>query len=205
MYRVYRQKTRGMAAWRLSVRWGALLAALCMIFVTASCSDNTVDDKDLTESLVKSYMESFCSYDISNMNKNSLSKWETYPDGDEVVTSCKLLASKIKWSVESINVSGNSAIAQVSVTLPADWNSICQAALDDAMMQLEQDSDRLPAEVIHSAIKNYANKADKTAMTVEITMSKVNNKWYITKSQDVNEILSEIRTSVAAVYSVIGQ
>lgn len=198
MYRIYKQKTK-------AVRWAALLAALCMVLVTAACSDNTVDDKDLTESLVKSYMESFCRYDIGGMNKNSLSKLESYADGDEVTTSCKLLASRVKWTTESINVSGNSAIAQVSVTLPADFDGICRAALDDAMLQMEQGSDRLPAEVLHLSIKNYANRAEKVALTAEISMSKVNNKWYVAKSQDITEILSDIRTPVAAVYSVIGQ
>ena len=139
------------------------------------------------------------------MNKNSLSKWEVYADGDEVTTSCKLLASKIKWTTESINVSGNSAIAQVNLTPPADFNGICREALDDTMLQLEQDSDRLPAEVLNLSIKNYANRADKISITVEISMSKVNNQWYIAKSQDVTDLLSDIRTPVAAVYSVIGQ
>lgn len=205
MYRIHKQKTEGMPTRRPAVRWTALLAALCMVFVTASCRDNTVDDQDLTESLVKSYMEAFCSYDISKMNKNSLSKWEVYADGDEVTTSCKLLASKIKWTTESINVSGNSAIAQVNLTRPADFNGICREALDDTMLQLEQDSDRLLAEVLNLSIKNYANRADKISITVEISMSKVNNQWYIAKSQDVTDILSDIRTPVAAVYSVIGQ
>lgn len=188
-----------------AARLAAMLTAWCLVFLTASCRSDTADDKNMTENLVKSYMESFCGYDIGKMNKSSLLKLETYSDGDEVNTSCKLLASKVKWTIESINVSGNSAIAQVSLSLPADFESICQQALDDAMLQIEQDSDRLPAEIINLAIKKYAGNADQTSMTAEISMSKVNNQWYIAKSQDVTEIISDIRTPVAAVYSVIGQ
>lgn len=205
MYGIHDYKKRSNGALRPAARLAALLAALCMMLAAVSCSNDTVDDKDLTQSLVKSYMEAFCSYDISKMNKNSLSKLEAYSDSDEVNTSCKLLASKIKWTMESINISGNAAIAQISMTMPADFDGICRGALDDAMIQIEQDSDQLPAEIINSAIKQYAGRADTTSLTAEISLSKVNNKWYVAKSQDVTEIISDIRTPVAAVYHVIEQ
>lgn len=188
-----------------AVRLLGLFMTLCVIMSAASCHNDTEDDSNLTENLVKSYMQSFCNYDISKMNGSSLLKFPSYDDSDDVNACCKLLASKVSWTIESINVSGNSAIAQVNVTMPNDFDGICKDALNDAMLQIEQDSHRLPAEVINLAIKKFANKADKTSITAEISISKVNNKWYIAKSQDVTEIISEIRTPVAAIYSIIEQ
>ena len=183
----------------------ALFMIVCIMSSMVSCGDDTTDDKNLTENLVKSYMQSFRDYNISKMNGSSLFKFESYNDSDEVDASCKLLASNVSWTIDGISVSGNSAIAQVTMTVPVDFEGICRDALDDAMLQIEQDSHRLPAEVINLSIKKFANKADKTSVSSEISMSKVNNKWYISKSQDVIEIISEIRAPVAAIYSVIGQ
>lgn len=185
-------------------RFAALLTVCCLLLSAVSCRSKPDDDKTMTQSVVKSYLDAFGGYQIPKMNQVSLTKLETYDDSNEINTSCKLLTSRTARTMESITVSGNSAIAQVSITMPRDFDGICREALDNAMLQMEQDtSERLPAEILNLSIKKYANQAEKVTVTAEISLSKVNNKWYIVKSQDIVDILSDIRTSVAAVYSVL--
>ena len=205
MYRFFSIRPAG--SFHTAARAAAWLVTLAMLFCTlfgmTACKDKGNDDKLVTEKLITSYMEAFTDYDIGKMNKASLIKLETYEDSDDVNISCKQLAARTSWVIESINVSGNSAIAQVGVTTPQHFTDICREALDDAMLQIEQDSERLPAEILRLSIKNHSKRADTVSVTAEISLSKVNNKWYIAKSQDVTDMLSEIRTAVAAVYTVI--
>ena len=105
---------------------------------------------------------------------------------------------------KGITVSGNAAIAQISIAAPADYQTICREALDSAMLQIEQDtSEKPPAEILRLSIKKTVGQADRIPSTAEITLSKVNNKWYIVRSQDIADLMSEIRTAVVSVYTVI--
>ena len=139
------------------------------------------------------------------MNKNSLSVIESYGDSKAVNASCKVLAARISWQIENISINGNAAIAQITLVRPQNFEVICTDALSDAMRQIEQNAERTPAEILASAIKSRAEKTDAVQISVEIPMSKVANKWMISKTHTIDGIISEIRTPTSAVYSLIGQ
>lgn len=181
----------------------ALALAVCMMFAAVSCRDSKPDDKDLTQRLVSDYMDAFTHHQIGKMNQYSLSKCSPYNDSDAVDDACKVLLAKTKWSVQSVSISGSSGIALVSVNAPRDFEAICRGALDDTLLQIEQDAERLPEEVLLLSIKQFAGRADTETTIVEISLTKLNNKWYIAKAQDVTDILSDIRTAVVSVYRII--
>ena len=81
--------------------------------------------------------------------------------------------------------------------------AICGSALNDAVAKLDGGSDDSWTDLLVSAIRKRAGKAKTEEISVEIHMTKVDNKWYIVKSLGVNHIVSDIRTSVAAVVSII--
>ena len=182
----------------------ALLTACCLLLMCVSCGEKPDDDKDMTRSAVEQYLDAFGQYNIAKMNQVSLTKFAAYDDSAEVNAACKLLTSRTTRTVEGITVSGNAAIAQISIAAPADYQAICREALDSAMLQIEQDtSEKPPAEILRLSIKKTAGHADRIPSTAEITLSKVNNKWYIVRSQDIADLMSEIRTAVVSAYTVI--
>ena len=181
----------------------AVLMSFIMLLAVQSCKKTEQDDKTMTDTLMKNHLNALCSFDISKMNENNLAKLDEYSDSEGVKTACKLFAGKITWSVESININSSTAIAQVKLDVPANIADICGSALDDAMKQIEQGTDTAPDELIRVGIKNRLGELEMSTVTSEIHMSKVGNKWYISKSPDTAEIISDIRTEVVAVYSVI--
>ena len=188
----------------ISARWVALLTACCLLLMCVSCGEKPDDDKDMTRSVVEQYLDAFGQYNIARMNQVSLTRFAAYDDSAEVNAACKLLTSRTTRTVEGITVSGNAAIAQISIAAPEDYQTICREALDSAMLQIEQDtSEKPPAEILRLSIKKTVGQADRIPSTAEITLSKVNNKWYIVRSQDIADLMSEIRTAVVSVYTVI--
>jgi hypothetical protein len=183
----------------------AFLMLLLPVLACTSCGESKSDDSSLTESLLHSYMECFCDYNIAGMNKCSMGKLDSYDDCEQAVRACGMLAGRIKWEGDNIGIHGNSAIAQVKLTLPADFREICDLALSDVMKDVDGGSDGDPAEMLASAIKKRAGKAETAELSVEVSMTKVNNKWYIVQSLGINHVLSDIRTSVACAYSMIGR
>lgn len=183
----------------------SILISAVLIFAMSACHKDESDDNTMTNTLLNDYMNSLCDFDINAMNKNNLSQIEDYSDSDGTKSACKVLAKKINWSIESVNINGSTAIAQVAITLPDDIEGICSSALSDAMMQLEQGSDKTTYELIQTQIEKYADSADTREISAEISMSKVGNKWFISQSLDTTSIISDIRTPVAAVYSIIEQ
>lgn len=184
----------------------ALLSVMLLLLLTVvSCRDNPSDDKTMTDEMITQYLTALCEYDIKTMNQNSLSVIESYGDGKAVNASCKVLAARISWQIENISINGNAAIAQVTITRPKNFEVICTDALSDAMKQIEQNTERTPAEILAASIKTRAEKTDAVQISVEIPMSKVANKWMIGKTHTIDGIISEIRTPTAAVYSLIGQ
>ena len=182
----------------------ALLVALIMLITCAACGEDKSDDSSMTEELLNSYMNSFCDYNIAGMNKCSMAKLDTYDDGEETVKACRSLAGRIEWQCENISIDGKSAIAQIRITLPDDFNGICSAALSDAVTSLDRNVEGNPEEILSAAVKKRAEKAETTDISAEVCMTKVNNKWYIVKSLGVNRVVSDIRTSAAAVFAAIG-
>ena len=138
-------------------------------------------------------------------NKCSMGKLDAYDDCEEAVMACGTLAGRIKWEGDNISIHGNSAIAQVKLTLPADFGEICDLALSDVMKTVDGGSERDPAELLASAIRKRAGNAGYTQLSVEVSMTKVNNKWYIVQSLGINHVISDIRTPVASAYSMIGR
>lgn len=183
----------------------AVFITMALIFLMNSCHNNESDDNTMTDTLLKNYMNSLCDFDISAMNENNLYKTDQYPDSESVKSACKIIAQKISWSVDNININGSTAIAQVKIILPNDVESICNSALNNSMMQIEQGSDKTPDELIRTEIKNYTDNAETREISAEISMSKVGNKWFISQSPDTASIISDIRTPVAAIYSIIEQ
>ncbi len=188
-------------------------AALCLLVLMlsvqmmacASCGESKSDDSTMTESLLHSYLGSLCDYDIAGMNNCCMAKLDPSGDCEEAVRACSSLAGRIEWKVESISIHGNSAIAQVNLTLPVDFGAICELALSDLMASVDEGTEGDPAQLLASAIKKRAAKAKKDVLSAEISMAKVNNRWYIVQSLGVNRILSDIRTQVAVAYSMIGK
>ena len=196
-------------ALRAGRRTAALTAAFLMMLLPmlacSSCGESKSDDSSLTESLLHTYMECFCDYNIAGMNKCSMGKLDAYDDCEEAVMACGTLAGRIKWEGDNISIHGNSAIAQVKLTLPADFGEICDLALSDVMKTVDGGSERDPAELLASAIRKRAGNAGYTQLSVEVSMTKVNNKWYIVQSLGINHVISDIRTPVASAYSMIGR
>lgn len=182
----------------------ALFLSVMMILGCVSCGDEKPDDNSMTRSLLDSYMSSFLNYDISGINKCCMAKLDGYGDSGEVNEGCKILTSRVVWECENISIDGNSAIAQVRLTLPGNFEAICTAALDDAIDTLDKNPEANPAATLASAVKKRASKAETVEESVEISMAKVNNKWYIVRSMGVNRILSDIRTPVRSVYMMLG-
>lgn len=183
----------------------AVFIAIALVLLMTSCNNDESDDNTMTDTLLKKYMNSLCNFDISAMNENNLYKIDEYPDSDNVKSVCKIIAQKISWSVENININGSTAIAQVKITLPTDVEAICNSSLNDAMMQIEQGTEASSDELIRTEIKNYLNSAETHEISAEVSMSKVGNKWFISQSPDTASIISDIRTPVAAIYSIIEQ
>ena len=157
----------------------------------------------MTEELLNSYMKGLCNYNIGAMNKCCMAKRDVYDDGESALKACKSLSSQIEWKSDNISIDGNSAIAQVSITMPLDIDSICGDALNDTVSILEGNPDDNPSDLLVSAIKKRAGRAETTVISAEIAMTKVENKWYIVKSLGVNRIVSDIRTPVVRVFSYV--
>lgn len=193
--------------WRFAVL--LLVAAFFIIALPVSIcnslSESKSDDSVMTESLIDSYMKSVCDYDIAGMNKCSMARLESYNDCEEAVKACAYITSRIEWECENISIDGNSAIAQIRMTVPGDFDKICHLALSDLMKSIDSSSDDDPADLLASYVRKRAGKAETTALSAEISMTKVNNRWYIVKSLGVNRLLSDIRTQVACAFSVIGR
>lgn len=183
----------------------AVLMSAMVIFGAASCQENEADDNTMTETLIQDYMDAICKFDIAGINKNSLGKIDEYSDSSGVEASCKLIAGSVKWEITNININGSTAIAQIKIHVPANISDICQNALSDAMMQIEHDSDSTPDELLRNAIKNNLADTEIDVINSEVSMSKIGNKWYISKSPDTATIISDIRTPVAAIYSMLEQ
>lgn len=182
----------------------ALFIALIMLFCV-SCGESGSDDSAMTKALLDSYMTALCDYDLSGMNQCCMAGLEPYGDGEAAVKSCRSIAGRMDWESESIVISGSSATARLRMTAPADIPGICASALDDAVKSLDEDPDADPAELLASGIRKRAGKADVTAFSAEVTMAKVGNQWFIVRSPDVNRLLSEIRTPVAAAFAILGK
>ncbi len=184
----------------------ALLSVLFLLLTTVvSCKDQPSDDKTVTDHIIRQYLTALCEYDIKTMNQNSLSVIESYGDSKEINASCKVLAARISWQIEGISINGNAAIAQITLVRPQNFEVICTDALGDAMRQIEQNTERTPAQMLGASIKSRAEKTDAVQISVEIPMSKVADKWMIGKTHTIDGIISEIRTPTAAVYALIGQ
>ena len=183
----------------------SLIVALLMMVALPACQEDRSDDSTLTQSLLNSYMKALCDYNISSMNKCCMAKREPFDDSEAEEKSCRSIASLIEWESENISIDGNSAIAQVRITLPEDIESICSAALSDTVKSLDEGSEEDCAQLLTSAIKKRAGKAKTATLSAEVSMTKVDNKWYIVKSLGINRILSDIRTPVAAVFALIGR
>ena len=189
---------------RLCRRAAAVFLAMMTILTFVSCDDAKPDDSSMTRDLLESYMNSVRSYNIASLNKCCMAKLDGYGDSDEVNKGCKALASRIVWECENIRIDGSSAIAQVRVTLPVNFEGICTAAFSDAAARLDDDPEENAASALLSALKKRAAKAETTEQSVEISMTKVDNKWYIVKSMGINRVISDIRTPVKSVYSILG-
>jgi hypothetical protein len=185
-------------------RTAALFLSVMMTFVCASCGDSKTDDNSMTRSLLDSYMSSFLNYDINGLNKCCMARLDGYDDSEEATKGCKILTSRIVWECETISIDGNSAIAQVKITRPADFEGICTAALDEAIDNLDKNPEADPGASLTSALKKQSSGAETTEESVEISMTKVDNKWYIVKSLAMNRIISDIRTPVRSVYLLLG-
>ena len=190
---------------RSAALYVAFLIWMLPVLVFVSCGESKSDDSSMTESLLHSYMECFCDYNIAGMNKYSMAKLDVYDDSKEAVRACGTLAGRIGWECGNISIHGNSAIAQVRLRLPADFKGICDLALSDLMKTVDGRSDGDPAVLLLSAIRKRAAQAEQTELSVEISMTKVNNKWYIVQSLGINHIISDLRTPVAYAFSVIGR
>ncbi len=177
---------------------------LLMAFTCSSCGDSVSSDSTMTESLLNSYMKSFCDYNIGGMNRCCMANLDTFEDSDAIMKSCRSIAQRVEWENLNVSIDGNSAIAQVRIILPADLEGLCRLALNDTVKALDGGSDADFSASLASAIKKRAGQAPTQEMSVEIHMTKVDNKWYIVKSLGVNRMISEIRTSVVAVFSIIG-
>lgn len=189
-------------------RMAALTVLLALLTVQtaalSACGESKSDDSALTGKLIDSYMESLRDYNFAGMNQCCMANIDSYTDCEEAVRACQSLAGRIEWRTENISIHGNSAIAQVELTLPADFGEICDLALGDLMKSIDAGSEGNPAELLASAIRKRAAKAESTQLSVEISMTKVGNRWYIVQSIGANRVLSDIRTPVAYAYSVIG-
>lgn len=181
----------------------SLIMALTVFFFCSSCGESKSDDSSMTEELLNSYMKGLCNYNIGAMNKCCMAKRDVYDDGEAALKACKSLSSQIEWKSDNISIDGNSAIAQVSITMPVDIDSICGDALNDTVSILEGNPDDNPSDLLVSAIKKRAGRAETTVISAEIAMTKVENKWYIVKSLGVNRIVSDIRTPVVRVFSYV--
>ena len=186
-------------------------AVVCMLAVLmlfslalASCSEDKPDDSSMTRDLLNSYMNSLNSYNISGINKCCMAKLDGYDDSDEVSKGCRVFTSRVDWECENISIDGSSAIAQISLTIPGDFEEICTSALKDAVAQLEKDPKLNPASALHSALKKRAAGSATVEQSVEVSMTKVENKWYIVKSMGINRLISDIRTPVKGAYSILG-
>lgn len=182
---------------------GLLLVAALLAFCASGCGKSRSDDRTVTEKLMNDYMTALCAYNIKNMNRSSLTAFDQYGDSDAVIASCRELASHITWEIEDISISGNTAIAQVTLTQPIDYEAICSEALDEAMRQIGKSEEPRSAELLADAIRLAARKSDAVQTPVEIPLSKVDNQWRVAKTHAVDSILSNIRTSVAAVYAYL--
>ncbi len=181
----------------------AILAAFIILFTVASCQQNEPDDKTMTDSLIKDHLNALCSFDIPGMNKNNMGKIDQYSDSQDAKSACKIIAGKITWSVESININSSTAIAQIKINVPTNTSDVCASALNNTMRQIEQGSSSNPGEIICNEIKKQVDKFEFNTISSEVHMSKVGNKWYISKSPDTAEVISDIRTQVIAIYSVV--
>lgn len=179
------------------------LFVIMLIMFCSACGDNKSNDTSMTDSIVDAYMNEFCNYHISGMNQYCMADIDPYDDSESAVKACRALAERIVWEKINISVDGNSAIAQLRLTVPSDMEAICGSALNDAVAKLDGGSDDSWTDLLVSAIRKRAGKAKTEEISVEIHMTKVDNKWYIVKSLGVNHIVSDIRTSVAAVVSII--
>ena len=188
---------------RLYCRMLCAVFALLMTVSCLSCGDNKSNDTTMTESLIASYMNAFRDYNISGMNKCCMVNLDPYDDSDAEVKACRAIAERVDWESLPISIDGNSAIAQLKLTVPADVETVCGAALNDTVKALDGGSDDNYADLLIAAIKKRAGNAKTVTLSVEIHMTKVDNKWYIVKSLGVNRFLSEIRTSVTAAFSLI--
>lgn len=182
-----------------------VLMSAMMIFSAAACQEQEADDNTMTDTLIQNHMDALCKFDIEGINKNSLGKIEKYSDSSEVESACKLIAGSVKWEITNISINGSTAIAQIKIHTPSDISDICQVSLSDAMIQMERGSDATPDELLRSALKTHLESADTEPINSEVSMSKIGNKWYISKSPDAAAIISDIRTPVAAIYSILEQ
>ena len=157
----------------------------------------------MTESLIESYMKAFRDFNISDINKCCLADRDIYDDSKDVVKACRAISNRTEWEILDISIDGSSAIAQLRLTIPSDTDTICGSALNDAVKALDSGSDDSYADLLISAIRKRAASAKTEEISVEINMTKVENKWYIVKSLGVNRKLSDIRTSVTAVFSML--
>ncbi len=187
----------------LITRAMSLIMSLTMALFCVSCGESKSDDSTMTESLLNSYMKALCDYNIGAMNKCCMAKHDLYDDGEAALKSCVSIASRIEWKCDNISIDGSSAIAQVIITMPNDIESICSAALGDTVTILDGGSEDDPAGLLASAIKKRVQKAESVTVSAEVAMTKVDNKWYIVNSLGVNRILSDVRTPVASVFSII--
>ena len=181
-----------------------VMAVILTLFCTA-CGESKSDDSAMTEELLNSYMKALCNYNIGAMNKCCMAKREAFDDGDEAIKACRHIASLIEWKNDNISIDGNSAIAQVSITMTDEIEAVCVAALDDTVRILDEGAEDNPGDLLASAIKKRAAKAKTVTVSAEIAMTKVDNKWYIVKSLGVNRIISNIRTPVIAAFSLINE
>lgn len=180
----------------------AAIMSFIMLLAVQSCQNTQQDDKTMTDSLMKNHLNALCDFDIAGINENNLGKIDEYSDSEAAKASCRLIAGKITWAIESININSSTAIAQVKIDIPTNTADICGSALTDVIIQIEQNPDINQEEIIRNAIKTHLDEIQLSSLTSEIHMSKVGNKWYISKSSDTAEIISDIRTEVAAVFAV---
>lgn len=179
------------------------LMTAAVVLTMVSCKGGGKDDNTMTNEIIQKHFAALTSYDVKAFNENSLCRFDELGDNDSIKAACKQAAAKCSWELEGISINGNTAVAQLDIDIPVNIDEVCKNALDDVMLQLDSTSGSSPNSMLNNALKKRLSELKTERTAIEVTMNKVNNKWYIAEDYEAIEIMSDIRTAVAAVHSYL--